>query len=319
MVVAVGYGPNYIALRNSWGPLWGDNGDFYVSDKSAAASCSILADDGDDCEYIQMVRVSVLPMNEDYFEPSITVLIGSILYLPILGAAILILINHFKRNLFSFAYLLFPIVLIVTMILRTIWLFLMKMELIAAGHLFDGFSMCCFMICLCSFMTYTSYYSTNKTTKGSIIIWISVSILILYTFIASILRFCMLDTADHTSSSISDIENNFGHVFLVADVFDSFVSLMPLLSISFWIFERLIEYYSKLKLVIFGVFTLIMLLCSFERAVSKIYYRVNPPISEYLVLPTVLSIFIPDVIPLYYAVWYTIEYSSHPRDYQAIN
>jgi len=57
-VVAVGYGPNYIILRNSWGSNWGMEGDFYLSDKSTEASCKMISDTGTS-QYLQMARVSV--------------------------------------------------------------------------------------------------------------------------------------------------------------------------------------------------------------------------------------------------------------------
>ena len=115
MVVAVGYGPGYIALRNSWGPDWGLEGDFLVSDRSDSASCNILASDSTS-EYLQMVRVSVKPLNGENFERSITLFIGCLLYLPVLGATILALVNEIKRNGLSLRGLLLPVMVIIAVI-----------------------------------------------------------------------------------------------------------------------------------------------------------------------------------------------------------
>jgi len=56
-VVAVGFGPGYIAVRNSWGPTWGLQGDFLMSDRDANSSCGMVGRTGS----IQMARVSVVP------------------------------------------------------------------------------------------------------------------------------------------------------------------------------------------------------------------------------------------------------------------
>jgi len=56
-VLAVGWGSNYIMIRNSWGANWGLNGDFMLSTDSDLASCQLLQDRG----YIQLARVSVEP------------------------------------------------------------------------------------------------------------------------------------------------------------------------------------------------------------------------------------------------------------------
>jgi len=56
-VVAVGFGPNYIALRNSWGYMWGLEGDFLLSTESVIASCQLLGPRNP--PYYQMARVSV--------------------------------------------------------------------------------------------------------------------------------------------------------------------------------------------------------------------------------------------------------------------
>ena len=41
-VVVVGFGDGYFILRNSWGPDWGMDGDFYLSDKDFNSSCHLL-------------------------------------------------------------------------------------------------------------------------------------------------------------------------------------------------------------------------------------------------------------------------------------
>jgi len=58
-VVAVGYGPGYFIIRNSWGSDWGMQGNFYISDRSEAASCKMIVDING--RYLQMARVSVDP------------------------------------------------------------------------------------------------------------------------------------------------------------------------------------------------------------------------------------------------------------------
>ena len=57
-VVAVGFGPGYIALRNSWGSSWGLGGDFLISDNNYTTSCGILAPSSS----LQMYRPSVKPL-----------------------------------------------------------------------------------------------------------------------------------------------------------------------------------------------------------------------------------------------------------------
>ena len=52
-VIAVGFGPDYIILRNSWGSDWGEEGDFKLSITSNEASCQLLEDRG----YLQLARV----------------------------------------------------------------------------------------------------------------------------------------------------------------------------------------------------------------------------------------------------------------------
>jgi len=53
-IVAVGFGKDYIMLRNSWGQRWGMEGDFLVTDKSFKASCHVVSN-----PYDSMTRVSV--------------------------------------------------------------------------------------------------------------------------------------------------------------------------------------------------------------------------------------------------------------------
>ena len=59
-VVAVGFGPGYIALRNSWGPNWGLEGDFLVSDEDRYTSCQVLGPG----PYLVMTRVSPKPLHD---------------------------------------------------------------------------------------------------------------------------------------------------------------------------------------------------------------------------------------------------------------
>jgi len=59
-VVAVGFGSDYVVIRNSWGANWGLQGDFKLSLKSDLASCQLLEDRG----YLQLARVSVVPFSE---------------------------------------------------------------------------------------------------------------------------------------------------------------------------------------------------------------------------------------------------------------
>jgi len=56
-VVAVGFGSDYVVIRNSWGANWGLQGDFKLSLKSNLASCQLL----EDREFLQLARVSVVP------------------------------------------------------------------------------------------------------------------------------------------------------------------------------------------------------------------------------------------------------------------
>jgi len=83
-VTAVGFGPNYFVLRNSWGPDWGLEGDFLLSDKDIDSSCQMLGPS----VYYQMVRVSVKTVNPS---PSPSESVG-FRTLPILSFAFLFLV-----------------------------------------------------------------------------------------------------------------------------------------------------------------------------------------------------------------------------------
>ena len=61
MVVAVGYGPGYIAYRNSWGTWWGLDGDFLMSDAGWAASCGML-EDTESSSQLLLMHVSARPL-----------------------------------------------------------------------------------------------------------------------------------------------------------------------------------------------------------------------------------------------------------------
>jgi len=54
-VIAVGFGPDYLILRNSWGADWGEEGDFRLSIASDEASCQMLTES----DNLQLVRVAV--------------------------------------------------------------------------------------------------------------------------------------------------------------------------------------------------------------------------------------------------------------------
>jgi len=62
-VVAVGFGPNYLILRNSWGFKWGLEGDFLLSTESVTAACEMIGPRSQ--RYYQMARVSVAVMPDE--------------------------------------------------------------------------------------------------------------------------------------------------------------------------------------------------------------------------------------------------------------
>ena len=57
-VVAVGFGSDFITLRNTYGSNWGLQGDFMLSTSTEEASCELL---GHEINVIHLVRVSVVP------------------------------------------------------------------------------------------------------------------------------------------------------------------------------------------------------------------------------------------------------------------